>query len=239
MACLHQPGQSAPTPAGNGGARRRFASRIIDMTTDLRRLATVFPGTRVIGPDPVVETFERLYRLDDCGLAILRIRYRGSPLTLIGVSARAWHHHGTWANILGLKRACARAGRRILLIPPRVLERQPRLDCARWVASCAGVPTTSAERDAILAEVNTAAAPSLSGAAAVLKRRDATSAVLSLVARGALAIDLRQPIGPHSGLRPAAPPLPLHLSVSPPSPLGPPRKPLGSLRVGRIASPSP
>lgn len=217
MACLHQPGQRAHAPAQSGGARRRLVSRTLEMTTDLRRLTKVFPGTQVIGPDPMVETFERLFRLSDHGLAILRIRYSSRPLTVIGVSAHAWHCPATRASLFGLKRACTRVGRRIVLIPPGVLQRQPRLDCARWVASCAGVRTTAAERNAVLIEVKTAATPSLSSAAAVLKRTDATSAVLSLVAQGLLEIDLAQPIGPHSRLKQAAPASPSP-TLSNPSP---------------------
>jgi hypothetical protein len=94
-----------------------------------------------------------------------------------------------------------------VLILPSALQRQPRLDCARWVASCAGIKTTPAERGAVLRAVKNDASPSLSGAAAVLKRGDAISAVLSLVAQGVLAIDLTRPLGPHSGIAPVAVPL--------------------------------
>jgi hypothetical protein len=201
MACLHQPGQRTCAPASNCAAYRRLVSRTVDATTDLHRLAMVIPGTRVIGPDPMVEMLERLYRLSDCGLAMLQVRHLGIRLTVIGATAKIWHYPAARSHLFGLKRACIRAGRRILLVPPSALRRQPRLDCARWVASCAGVRTSRAERDAILHDVRTASIPTLSRAAATLKRQDATSAVLSLVAQGVLAIDLKHPVGPHSRLR--------------------------------------
>jgi hypothetical protein len=196
-----KPRLKSPATPSPDAARWRRATELLNRATDLRRLAVAFPGMRIIGPDPLVETLEKLCGLADAGLVILRVRLRQNTFTVVAASPRAWRAPGEKARLHVLKRTAEHAGHRILLVPPRSIARQPRLDNSRWIASCAGVRVMPEERSAIATYLYSAPCSSLTEVASRLRRRDAASAILSLVAAGDIELDLNRPIRPTSQLK--------------------------------------
>ncbi len=184
------------TTLPSAAARRRRAEDLLDRATDLRRLATAFPGMRVAGLDPLVENLEKVCGLGHAGLTILRVRLRQTEFTVIAVGRRTWCRSEDKERLHLLKRTAEHAGRRILLVPPKSITRQPRLDNSRWIASCSGIRVTSTERSTVVTHLYSAPQTSLAEVASRLRRRDAASAILSLVAAGDIELDLNRPITP-------------------------------------------
>jgi hypothetical protein len=177
-------------------ARRRRAEELLGRASDLRRLAIAFPGMRIAGLDPLVENLERACGLGNTGLTILRVRLHQTEFTVIAVGRKTWRRPEDKERLHLLKRAAEHAGRRILLVPPTPITRQPRLDNSRWIASCSGIRVTSTERSTVITHLYSAPRASLVEVASRLRRGDAAAAILSLVAAGDIELDFNQPITP-------------------------------------------
>jgi|GEM_PF-4873513 hypothetical protein len=188
--------QKANIDADGHSVRRRVASRGIDLLADAIRVARLVPGVVEVAAAPEIESLKWRFKLERAEVGGITVRTREGDVTAIIAGRCVWEHPCDREALFRLRLALRHSGCRVVLVPLGVVRRQPRLDWARWIASASGVRTSDEEREAVLQIVRTTSRPTLAIAASVLRHRDAVTAVLSLVARGLLKVEISRPIGP-------------------------------------------
>ncbi len=176
---------------GHGPARTTLSDR-------LDAALAVIPAVAGVGVDPVVEALARPLGLPDADLACRRVRLHDGPSLTVVAASVALRHETARIDLFALKRAAARLGRRVLLVPAGALDRDPRLADAQAVAACREVAAAPGDRLAVMAALIEAGGTlPLSDAAGLMPRaEDPVAAVLGLVARRIVGLELRAPLGP-------------------------------------------
>jgi hypothetical protein len=136
--------------------------------------------------------------IQDTGVVVREVSYRGKALTIICVPLGTWSSPGEMAMLLHLKTVMATLHRRVLLIPESWVRRQPRLDNALMVSGSAGSSMTVSTRMRVLTRLIEEDSASLSELAALVPGDDPVSGILHLVTLGLLEIDLDRSIMPTS-----------------------------------------
>ena len=83
-------------------------------------------------------------------------------------------------------------------MPASAVMKQPRLNNAKIVAACHGYAVAVSDQVAVLDRLIQMGGLSLQDAASLVDARDPAGAVLSMVSRRQLAVDVSKPIGPNS-----------------------------------------
>lgn len=118
--------------------------------------------------------------------------------TLIVVPLRLWYRPLWKRRAVELKQYLRTLGKRCVVAPASILDRQPRLQNARLVAACSGVHVSATDRLKLMAKLVECTSLSIGDATALVTANDPAAAILNLVAERALALDPDRPIGPHT-----------------------------------------
>lgn len=173
------------------------------MLTDLGRLLEVhvaaLPGVVAASPDPVCEALWRGACLRDERLAVLRVKLTSKVVTVVAVPSDIWTDGARRARVMALKRAAARSGRRMTLLPEGALRREPRLGNALVMAQAAQTTIGAEDRIAVMAALAEEPGIALGDLIQIVRHGpDRVAAVLSLARSGVVDVERRKPIGPLS-----------------------------------------
>lgn len=167
------------------------SKRSVDWSFIVRRLhrnaATLIaahPRADYLGPDNLVENVARSRGFATSDLAILRIMVGPARHTLVCVPERVWHSRK--CDLLELKRLANWAGRSCILVPEAAIQRQPRLGTARAIEDATGVEVNMEQRMDVLIHLLERGYSTLFDCACAMRHESPFSAVLHLVAIGAI-----------------------------------------------------
>lgn len=158
---------------------------------------------------PFVDSYELDVRAAEqsakCGfsshdLVCVRLWVKGAGFTAILVPLRFWYKPLWFNRAVEFRDYLRRAGHRCLIAPTSVVMKQPRLANARLIASCTGHTVKITDQVTVLDRLVEMGGMSLQDASHFVKARDPAGAILSMVSRRQVAIDISKPIGPHSML---------------------------------------
>jgi hypothetical protein len=184
---------SAPPPTAAVTGRPTGLGRLLE--------AHVAASRHVVSaaPDLASQAVWRAACFQDERLAVMRAKLAAKSVTLVAVPADLWMDSARRARILALKRAAARSGRRVMIVPEGALRREPRLGNALLMAQAARALIGAEDRIAVMAALAEEPGMALVDLIEVIPQGpDRVAAVLSLARSGIVDVDLRNPIGPLS-----------------------------------------
>lgn len=177
----------------------------IDTSHEIRRLhrnavtlVSAHPDTIYLGPDSLVESMARHEGFASTDLAILRVLIAASRHTLICVPERIWHGPSSKLRLITVRRTANRAGRNAILVPETFIQRQPRLSNSRAIEAASNVVVTAEHRMAVLVHLIENGYSTLYDCACAINHESPFSCVLHLVSIGALRMDHRRALSPHT-----------------------------------------
>lgn len=147
-------------------------------------LIAAHPRADYLGPDNLVENLARSKGFEATDLAILRIMVGPERHTLVCAPDRVWH--GRKCDLLELKGLANWAGRSCVLVPEAAIQRQPRLSTARAIEDATGVEVTMEQRMDVLVHLMERGYSTFFDCACAMTHESPFSAVLHLVAIGAI-----------------------------------------------------
>lgn len=134
-------------------------------------------------------------------LAAWQVWTKGGSFTIIFVPLRLWYRPNWKRRAFELKAYLQGRGKRCIIAPASFVDRQPRLQNAKLIATCGRVHLTATDTMNILAAMVERNSISIIDATSLIHSSDPAAALLGLVYKGALALDPDKPIGPHTLLR--------------------------------------
>jgi hypothetical protein len=151
--------------------------------------------------DPLVESLQHKAGFEPHDLVGWQIWTKTGSFTVIFVPLRLWYRSNWKRRALELKCFLRARGKRCIISPASFVDRQPRLQNAKFIATCARFHVTATDRLNVLAALDEFHSLSIIEAAGLVHGSDPAAALLGLVHQGALALDPDKPIGPHTLLR--------------------------------------
>lgn len=149
------------------------------------------------GIDPPAQSLAARYGFAPHDLNIVRLSAYTRPLTAIIAPPRVWYSASLKRALLALKTELRSRGRPVVLVPARLLRREPRLGNAELIAQTPSVPMTASDRMTIEMHVMTEGPSTLEDCAKLLEQHpDPFGVVLSLVRSHRLHVDLNRPLSP-------------------------------------------
>ena len=149
------------------------------------------------GADPAAECLAARYGFARHDLNIVRLSAYTRPFTAIIAPPRIWYSANGKRSLLELKYELRSLGHVAVLVPGRLLRRQPRLGNAELIAKSPSVPMTASDRMKIEIHVMTEGPSTLEDCAKLLEQHpDPFGVVLSLVRSHRLRVDLARPLSP-------------------------------------------
>lgn len=160
-------------------------------------LVNAHPRADYLGHDDLTESLARATGFSPDDLAVLRIAIGSRRHTLVCVPSHAWYARKQ--DLLELKELANSAGRSCVLVPETAIQREPRLGVARAIEEAFGVAVSLENRMAILVHIIDAGGQStIMDCACAIDHPEPFSAVLHMVALGALKLGKPGELRPHS-----------------------------------------
>lgn len=151
--------------------------------------------------DQFVESLQHKAGFEPHDLLAWQIWTAIGSFTIIFVPLRLWYRPIWKRRAMELKGFLRERGKRCIIAPASFVDRQPRLQNAKLIATCARIHMTATDRLSVLAALVECHSMSIVDAASLIHGSDPAAALLGLVYKGALALDADKPIGPHTLLR--------------------------------------
>jgi hypothetical protein len=154
-------------------------------------------SARLDGRDRDVEELAAFCGLKRSDALVLPVRLRQREVVFLIARSQTWRRAKD--NMIALKRACAHAGRRLVLVPAGWVRRPTFLVNCAIIGSSASTQVTATLRLAVLDQLMFDPTSSLRDCAACLdNHEDPVGAVLAMVGQGFLKLDLRKQISPET-----------------------------------------
>lgn len=167
------------------------------LTRNVAAMIAAHPKLTDLGHDDVVEHLADKHGFGRFDLSIHRIVAGGRVCTLAAVPERI--SRSDQGALVALKRDAAAAGRHVVLIHERFVQRQPRLSNWQMIAEASDTTVRGSDRLAILVHlVENGGYSTMADCAALVSNDAPLEVVLHLVADGVLRIRTDQFIGPNS-----------------------------------------
>jgi len=187
-----------PTRSHRDFRRNRRIQRNVRLHQQLKDLITACSACRYIGGNPIVEAIAEGLGFAPHDLAIIDVKVNRRIVTLVVVPPHIWNSSYPSAKVIDLRFQAREAGQAAVIVPQGVVEREPRLGNSQLLARTANIKIDATCRMSVLAYLIEHGASCLSELAELVKHPDPFGAVLSMVATGAIALDLHKPITPYT-----------------------------------------
>lgn len=159
----------------------------------------IHPAVLRHGQDQSIESIQKRAGFAPYDLVCWQVWTQASCFTLIILPLRLWYRPLWKRRAIELKHHLRTTmGKRCVIAPASLLDRQPRLQNARLVAACGRAQVSATDRFKLMAKLVECTSLSISDATALVTANDPAAAILNLVAERALALDPDRPIGPHT-----------------------------------------
>lgn len=170
------------------------------LATKALSVASVLPGVRRCELDLRIGEMAFRAAFGRHDLVALRIWTPTCVFTLVLVPLRLWYK-GLWrGRAIELRDYIRAAGIRCIVAPSSAVAQQPRLRNAQLINACQGFAVCVSDQVRVVSKIIESGGMSLQDAASMIRASDPAAAILSLVSKKLLIIELDTPIGPHSVL---------------------------------------
>lgn len=179
--------------------RHRQIKGNLKLHAQIRDLVQAYTRAVYIGENRLVEDLALRAGFAPHDLCICDIRLAQRPVTLIVVPHQGWRRREAMPALIDLRHRARMAGYHAILIPQSAVEKQPRLGNASLLGAVfMGVTVDATSRMVVLEHLIANGDCPLGELASLITHRDPFGAILHLAAVGALKIDLRRVISPHT-----------------------------------------
>lgn len=174
----------------------------LDRSIEFRRLKknalaliNAHRGTVYLGENPCVENMASMNGFRETDLFIGLVKIKRLKATFVCVPARFWRDPTRMANLHQVREQAAVLGHNVVLVPPAVINRQPRLQNALAIQDAYSTHVTGEERLAIFVHLIENGYSTLGDCAdAIPGNRSPYTTVLAMVGMGLFEIDLNRPL---------------------------------------------
>lgn len=164
----------------------------------LLALIETMSSAQDLGSDELLENLAFREGFDEADLVLRTVRRRDQIIALIVVPHRIFYKPDYMAKVRAMKRAAKQLGRRSLIVPQSMVDRQPRRSNAELLHRSRSLSVDATSRLSLLAHLMDSGASTLRECAELFSDENPVGSVLRLVSEGTLWIDLRKPIGPET-----------------------------------------
>lgn len=165
---------------------------------NLLALIRAHPNTQYLGRNWAVAQLADDHGFKPEDLVIVRLEIAAAPVTVIVVPGRHWHRRHSKVALFSVKRMAAGEGTRCMLIADSVVLNHRHLESSRLISSALSANVSISARMSLVSYLIENGPSSLEDCSTILGGDNPFSGVLHLAAIGALQIDLKRPLGPHS-----------------------------------------
>lgn len=186
------------SPAARASHERRV-HRNHRLKRELRDLVNAYTSARFLGSGRFVEDMAAKAGIHSHELCIVDVLLRGATVTIVCVPYGGWTRPEFMERVHALRIGAKAQGRRVVVVPQGIVDRQPRLGNASIIGVAGKRVTVDATaRMTVLAHLVENGDCSLSDLASLLDHPDPYGAILNLISQDVLRIDLRRCISPSS-----------------------------------------